>query len=221
MVNNTCQSSLPANDPFHNESQHICSTWAGKDIDCPLYQLSGPKGELPGCIGFALALDSQKFSADDKDHRPVPECFPRNSDWNVPWVAVDKNLAGSCANQKPPDVQFCDRQSPPILGENVIIGTEGDDVLIGTPKSDIIYGLGGNDIIEGRGGSDWISGGPGDDVIRGGRGDDIIFGDEGNDFIRGGGGRDEIDGGSETDTIKGGKGKDICVEGEIVRGCEQ
>jgi len=221
LVGNTCQSSLPTNDPFHAESQHICSTWAGKDIDCPLYQFSGPKGELPGCVGFALTLDSQKFSADDKDHRPGPECFPRNSDWNVAWTAVDKNLAGSCANQKPPDVQFCDRQSPPIVGENVIIGTEGDDVLTGTPESDIIFGLGGNDIIEGRGGSDWISGGPGDDEIRGGRGDDIIFGEEGNDFIRGGGGRDEIDGGSETDTIKGGKGKDICVEGEIVRGCEQ
>ncbi|MGI0025500.1 MAG: hypothetical protein ACREA4_10215, partial [Nitrososphaera sp.] len=54
LVGNTCQSSLPTNDPFHPESLNICGTWAGKDIDCPLFQFSGPTGKLPGCLGFSL-----------------------------------------------------------------------------------------------------------------------------------------------------------------------
>jgi hypothetical protein len=41
LVNGTCQSSLATNDPFYNESQRICETVAGKDIDCHLFQF-GP-----------------------------------------------------------------------------------------------------------------------------------------------------------------------------------
>ena len=217
-----CSSSLDPELKKECDDGKICSEWAVKDIDCPVFAGTGGR-----CIGFSFTIPNDgNFTADGTDHRPkdTDPCFPKNMDWNVAWNCVKEPLAGACANpdDRPiPETQFCTDNKTPICAANVIMGTEGDDVLTGTPESDIIYGLGGNDIIEGRGGSDWISGGPGDDQIRGGRGDDIIFGEEENDFIRGGGGIDEIDGGSETDTIRGGKGKDICIEGEIVRGCEQ
>jgi hypothetical protein len=144
----SCKSSLSSSDPFHEVSQFICENFAGKDIDCPLFNFGGPNsGRLPGCLGFAVTLgESSQFMADDKDRRPPTtemDCFPKNMDWNVPWTSVDESLAGSCANQKPPDAKFCDKQSPPIVATKVIIGTEEDDVLTGTPESDIIFGLGG------------------------------------------------------------------------------
>ncbi|MGB7292058.1 MAG: pentapeptide repeat-containing protein [Thermodesulfobacteriota bacterium] len=224
-----CSSSLDPELKKECDDGKICSEWAVKDIDCPVFAVTENNNlaRLSRCVGFSFTIPSDgNFVADGKDHRPkdTDPCFPKNMDWNVAWDCVKEPLAGACAspNNRPiPETQFCTDNKTPICGANVVMGTEGDDLLTGTPESNIIYGLGGNDIIEGRNGSDWISGGPGDDEIRGGRGDDIIFGEEGDDFIKGGGGTDELDGGSEADVVKGGTGKDICVEGEDVRGCEQ
>ena len=84
LVGATCQSSLDVNDPLYNESQRICQNIAGKDIDCPLFQFSGPSGKLPGCIGFKITLgNSAQFAADDVNRRPGPCCFPDKLPWNA------------------------------------------------------------------------------------------------------------------------------------------
>jgi len=113
LVNGTCQSSLGTNDPFHNESQRICETVAGKDIDCPLFQFNGPTGKLPGCVGVKVTLgDSSQFIADDIDHRPDSCCFPKEQPWDVKFNRAEFDTAGSCITTVIPNPQFCDKKCP-------------------------------------------------------------------------------------------------------------
>ncbi len=84
------------------EEHTICS-WSVKDIDCPAF-LDGTL--KPRCLGFAVTL-ADSFVADGTDRRPTPECFPKDSDWDVPFTPVSEALAGHCANEPIPDSQFC------------------------------------------------------------------------------------------------------------------
>ncbi len=115
LVNGACQSSLDTNDPLYKESQRICGTIAGKDIDCPLFQFQGPPGKLPGCVGFKVTLgDSTQFMADDLDHQPKPCCFPKDQLWNVELTRAKTtpvNIAGSCHDTVIPKPQFCDNKT--------------------------------------------------------------------------------------------------------------
>jgi len=109
--NGSCQSTLPASDPLHAESQSICETWAGKDIDCPLYKFKDGR-TLPGCIGFAVTLgDSDQFSYNRPipDNTPYARCFPKDQE---PWSGVKLIDAGDiagegCKDQNIPNPQFC------------------------------------------------------------------------------------------------------------------
>jgi hypothetical protein len=64
----------------------------------------------------------------------------------------------------------------------------------------------------GRGGGDRLCGGRGKDRLKGGRGRDRLSGGPGGDVINGGGGRDRAN---------GGPGVDLCLNVEVVRGCER
>ncbi|MGA2404549.1 MAG: hypothetical protein ABSG91_23070, partial [Syntrophobacteraceae bacterium] len=113
LVGATCQSSLDANDPLYEESQRICQNIAGKDIDCPLFQFTGPPGKLPGCIGFKITLgNSTQFAAYDVDHRPGSCCFPKTPSWNVALSPQDADIADACSNTDVPDPQFCSQTCP-------------------------------------------------------------------------------------------------------------
>jgi hypothetical protein len=107
----SCVSNLPDGDPLRKESDRICGTWAGKDIDCPLFKFKDGR-TLPGCLGFAVTLgDSSQFTADNK---PVPNeesyasCFPDEAPWNVIELEDAKDIAGEgCKGQTIPGLQFC------------------------------------------------------------------------------------------------------------------
>lgn len=73
----------------------------------------------------------------------------------------------------------------------------------GTAQSDLIVGKAGNDVIGLGRGKDQAIALSGSDRVCGGRGDDELYGGDGFDYVR------------------GGRGFDICVDFEVVRGCEQ
>jgi Pentapeptide repeats (8 copies)/RTX calcium-binding nonapeptide repeat (4 copies)/G8 domain len=225
---NSCQCSdqLKIDDPdLYAECQRInICRWSGNDPDCPVFDVGGKL--TPLCLGFGVTMPND-FVADDMDHRPAPQCFPKDDSWNVAWEKVGPSLAGEeCFNLPTPDTMFCVDNGPPAQAVNVIIGTDGDDVIEGTNGPDIIvagdgddeiYGKSGDDTIEGGGGNDTIEGNRGDDSLFGGEGDDRILGGQsdddisggpGNDFIRGGRGDDDIFGGSGNDELRGGNGND-------------
>jgi hypothetical protein len=64
----------------------ICQ-WSVKAAECP----SG------GCYGFQVTL-TDKFKADDQDHRPPLAPFPDS--WNVAWQTADKTIAGDSSQQE-------------------------------------------------------------------------------------------------------------------------
>jgi hypothetical protein len=102
----TCASSLNPSDPLYDISQQICGNIAGKDIDCPLFQFSGPTGMLPGCIGFKITLgDSTQFAANDVNHGPDSCCFPQTDLWDV--TMSPQPIAGACSDTDVPGPQFC------------------------------------------------------------------------------------------------------------------
>ena len=135
------------------------------------------------------------------------------------------------------------------LGNDALTGTNGDDVIVGLSGNDLIKGFGGSDLIcagagndsvEGGFGHDTLDGGPGNDSLKGQGGMDIIYGGSDNDRIEGGPGDDELDGGPGNDLLKGQGGADIlnggdgqrdildggpeydqCLEGEVVKSCEE
>jgi cell migration-inducing and hyaluronan-binding protein len=112
----TCGSQLAANDPAVLISTYLkanaaraCSTWAVKDLDCP----------LKGCLGFSFTLPGATiFQADATEanptpHRPYPVAFGEGeatSDQGLPnWLvkfsvtAVDPDhSAGQCHYTKLP-----------------------------------------------------------------------------------------------------------------------
>jgi hypothetical protein len=119
LVSGKCQSPLDTTDPLYAESQRICETIAGKDVDYPLFQFSPlppgmPNLRLPGCIGFKVTLgDTGQFAADDLDHRPAA-CFPKqqqSSPWDVSLKSA-LDIAGTCNNTLIPNPQFCNQTCP-------------------------------------------------------------------------------------------------------------
>lgn len=120
-----------------------------------------------------------------------------------------------------------------------ILGTPGDDLILGTQGADIIQSLDGDDRIRPGGGNDIVCAGSGNDTVFASVGHDLLIGEAGADVLDGGGGRDRLvsgpgndidDGGARDDRINGGPGNDqihggagtadICLNGEIVEGCE-
>ncbi len=128
LSNGTCVSSLDASDPLYNESQRICETIAGKDVDCPLFQFASvpipppnvPNLKLPGCVGFKVTLGSTgQFAADDGNHQPGACCYPQTqgqpptpSPWNVTVTNQHFDIAGTCNNTVLPVPQFCSQTCP-------------------------------------------------------------------------------------------------------------
>ncbi|MCZ6685209.1 MAG: hypothetical protein O6849_04400, partial [Candidatus Dadabacteria bacterium] len=107
----SCKSNLDPDDPLRKESEQICGTWAGKDIDCPLFKFKDGR-TLPGCVGFAVTLgDSNQFKADNKpvpNEEPYASCFKDESPWNVIGLKDVEKLAGEgCRNQSIGTPQFC------------------------------------------------------------------------------------------------------------------
>ena len=94
----------------------ICSLWAVKDIDCPVFKVGDQR--FSRCVGFSFTIPQDgDFSADGTDHRPKPEnkdsledCFPIE-DWNFSWSCADEKLAGVCGHPPLSDTigmtQFC------------------------------------------------------------------------------------------------------------------
>jgi hypothetical protein len=68
----------------------ICS-WAGNDIDCP----------KDGCIGFSFKLPNGFQTDPAVNPRPVTNCFPKDTVWNIDYTSVDLALAGDCHNPNP------------------------------------------------------------------------------------------------------------------------
>jgi hypothetical protein len=116
----------------------ICSKWAVKDIDCPVF-VDNNKQRFSRCVGFSFTIPQDgDFSADGTDHRPKPSpisslenCFPIE-DWNFSWSCADEKLAGACG--RPPlsntigETKFCENNTtkmctaarggaPPPMGE--------------------------------------------------------------------------------------------------------
>ncbi|MCL4246269.1 MAG: hypothetical protein KJ002_14245, partial [Candidatus Dadabacteria bacterium] len=77
-----------------DNKNNVCS-WAVRAVDCP-------EG---GCYGFSFTL------TEDPPAQPVappaPCCFPNNTEWNVSFSPVSKEIAGSCQDSNPPAPQFC------------------------------------------------------------------------------------------------------------------
>lgn len=95
---------------------------------------------------------------------------------------------------------------------------EGTDALtsigsvVGSPKADTITGNKSFNAILGQGGADTIHGRGGADTLIGAGGNDHLYGEKGNDQLEGGAGTDELFGGAG--------GKDTCLTGETLSGCE-
>lgn len=90
-----------------------------------------------------------------------------------------------------------------LLGDRVIVGTDGDDELRGYFGNDTLYGLEGNDYLQGRNGNDTLDGGIGEDLLEGGHGNDQIYAGDDDDIIYGGTGADVIWGGNGNDILVG------------------
>ncbi len=77
-----------------DNKNNVCS-WAVRAVDCP-------EG---GCYGFTFTL------TEDPPAQPIappaPCCFPNNTEWNVSFSPVSKEIAGSCLDSNPPAPQFC------------------------------------------------------------------------------------------------------------------
>ena len=83
-----------------------------------------------------------------------------------------------------------------------------------------MYGGQGEDSIEGGAGLDAAYASDQDDEVRGGPGRDRIYGGFGNDRVFGDAGPDIVDGSQGIDELEGGSEVDICLNGELVLGCE-
>ncbi len=131
-----CSATLQADDPdLYNECiqvlgedvKHDICSWSVRDIDCPAFMENGVLKTR--CIGFRVTLPGD-FVADDVDRRPMPECFPDNADWNLPWVPAAADLAGSCAGQSLPSAQFCGGLvgNPPPPGTKALADRDRDGI---------------------------------------------------------------------------------------------
>jgi hypothetical protein len=135
---------------------HICSEWAVKDIDCPVFvvKVDDKEQRFSRCVGFSFTIPQDgDFSADGTDQRPKPSpisslenCFPIE-DWNFSWSCADEKLAGDCGHPPLPTAigmtQFCEDNTdkmcvrgiggggPPPMGG----GGEGDEGAVGSCHS--------------------------------------------------------------------------------------
>ena len=97
---------------MHKLSDRICKTWAGKDIDCPLFEFNGKRRKIPGCLGIAITLGNEtQFIADDEpapNEEPYASCFSNVEPWNVIELIDAGNIAGEgCRNQNIDPRKFC------------------------------------------------------------------------------------------------------------------
>ena len=118
------------------------------------------------------------------------------------------------------DVALYDR-APQGVNVSLSAGTavgEGADTLIGIES---VVGSDYNDVLTGTGKFNGFLGLAGNDTLRGGAGPDNLFGSKGNDLLYGEDGNDWLDGGAGTDTLNGSTGYDVCVDGEILSGCDE
>jgi len=92
----TCGCALGSKDVLYRQCQAVCSTWTAKDVDCP----DG------GCYGFAVKLPAD-FTANDQFTPPAPDCYPKDTDWNVMFNPASKLKATSCYIKEPPKGTFC------------------------------------------------------------------------------------------------------------------
>lgn len=99
----------------------------------------------------------------------------------------------------------------PVMGPQIILGTEGDDVLTGTDATEDIGALDGDDLVYAGDGNDTVRGASGDDTVFGEDGDDHISLGGGNDLAYGGDGADSLYGRDGDDTLYGGEGDDLLV----------
>lgn len=83
--------------------------------------------------------------------------------------------------------------SDTLTGIENVRGSVSGDTITGNDQANVIEGSGGRDTLHGAGG------------------DDELYGQGGDDLLDGGPGTDLLDGGKQTDT---------CLEGEILRSCE-
>lgn len=103
---NSCGCVLPGTDPLAADCQAICSNWTTKDVDCP----------ANGCYGFGIKLPAGFTTGPKPDLPPARRCFPKDDNWNIPFVAASEDLARSCyySPMSIPTGKFCpDFHSPP------------------------------------------------------------------------------------------------------------
>jgi hypothetical protein len=89
-----CVSALPMGNPLKTHYDHVCGSWAVKDLDCP----------AAGCYGFQFTLPAAPIFAADatpanpSPHRPFPSVFPAMRQTGKPdW------LTGFLRTPIPPD----------------------------------------------------------------------------------------------------------------------
>ena len=99
-----CGCALNSGDALFSQCQAVCSSWTDKDVDCP-------KG---GCYGFGVTFP-QSYVAQNQAPPPTPNCYPNNSNWNVPFVPADDKKAGTCFYKDPPKGTFCNVAGVPSI----------------------------------------------------------------------------------------------------------
>lgn len=181
--------------------------------------------------GRALAFSSQASNLVTNDSNAAFDVFviqlpsevPAACDCDAPEAIKGGPGADTLAGTAGPDI-ICG-----LGGNDRLIGRGGNDCIDAGPGHDNVSGGAGNDTINGgegadllRGsyGMDTITGGDGADLIMGGYGNDTIDGGNGADVIKGESGNDTIDGADGADLINGGWGTDRCINGELMRSCE-
>jgi len=119
-----CSATLQKDNPelfqeCQKDNDKICQ-WAGKDVDCP----------EKGCVGFRVTFPTEV--ADDQDHRPTADCFPKkvcqlkqtqscttdndctnntgpciSSVWDVAFTRASETVAGTCSTTPIKPTAFC------------------------------------------------------------------------------------------------------------------
>ena len=129
-------------------------------------------------------------------------------------VLVDVSVSSAADADGNGKLDECESASCDGLQATIFVDDNGFVVggpLDGVPYFGVLIGTKGDDVIVGTDGPDHIVAGKGDDVICAGDGDDHINANHGDDIINAGNGRDKVHGGG---------GYDLCLDGEMVKGCE-
>lgn len=109
----TCGCALSSSNSLFQQCQAVCSKWTQKDVDCP-------EG---GCYGFAVKFPTE-FVANGQVPPPTPDCYPKDSDWNIPFMPASEDTAGACYYKMVPTGTFCSMIGQPgVLNSSAVVPT--------------------------------------------------------------------------------------------------